>query len=490
MSHRQLSKKDETKIRRRFSLVKEHQVKDEMVYQQAFLLAIANKYFGFTIEFPSKLSQITQTLPHVVKIHFGDDVLDLVTFAEKQSQALLELSHENVVSSTPLEKQNENENYCENEIEFNENENMNENEFDDCNELLECKECEHYDEYNQMNDRKNEISVNEKSYQMKDIFQHETNQFIQNEIKEMKEFKEKKHNQPLQELEPFENKFQFHTTNQFQNNLRNTFQNQFQLQNQMKDCNNKYIDNFPIPQQNNLNIQNKQNEITEKKEYPIYHNSLQIVEHPPEHFVGIINETPKGMTEIETNQMNNFNSTTGVLGINGMNSTLFINNHLDQFNQNNLNNTNTLNNINYLNNPFSPNKSNNSMKQINSIDMNKIIKSKYPHQKQNKVKREIQEKSIQRRIKKNIIYFTQNLLIDLCRENGFFFNSIYARRNPKIFQVERIQEVFFEKRFLIDKNEMNEIGNFINNHLLQISNGKSVFIGKNDENIQFIFFSY
>ena len=100
--------------------------------------------------------------------------------------------------------------------------------------------------------------------------------------------------------------------------------------------------------------------------------------------------------------------------------------------------------------------------------------------------KEIQEKSIQRRIKKNITYFTQNLLIDLCREKGFFFNSIYARKNPKIFQVERIQEIFFNHRFVIEKNEMNDIGNYINNHLLQISNGKSVYIARNDETIQFI----
>ena len=89
MSHPQISKKEQTRIKRQFSLVKEHQVKDDMVYQQAFLIALANQYFGFTILSPLKMAHITKTLPKIVKIHFDDDSIDLLSFAEIQSKNLL-----------------------------------------------------------------------------------------------------------------------------------------------------------------------------------------------------------------------------------------------------------------------------------------------------------------------------------------------------------------------------------------------------------------
>ena len=228
MTQYSLTKKEENRLKRRCSLVKEHMVKDDMVYQQAILLALANKYFGFTIESPCKLSQITKTLPHILKIHIDEDCIDLNTLAQTHSLSLLQHS---------------------------------------------------------------------------------------------------------------------------------------------------------LPQ----------------------HSQIR--------------------------------------------ST-----------------------------------SNSSPIQIQSEGIRKdITQDILPSHKM-----EIQEKSIQRRIKKNITYFIQNLLIDLCREKGFFFNSLYARKNPNIFQVERIQQIFYKKTFLMEKKQMNLLGNSINDYLLKISNGKTIFIQRNDESLQCI----
>ncbi|BFU26543.1 hypothetical protein EHI8A_124570 [Entamoeba histolytica HM-1:IMSS-B] len=96
----------------------------------------------------------------------------------------------------------------------------------------------------------------------------------------------------------------------------------------------------------------------------------------------------------------------------------------------------------------------------------------------------VKEKSLQRRIKKNIIYFTQNLLIDFCSEHGFFFNSIYSKKNPKTFQVERVQQIFYKNNFLMKKDEIQSVGTCINNYLLNISHGKTFFLRQNDVEVQ------
>ena len=101
-------------------------------------------------------------------------------------------------------------------------------------------------------------------------------------------------------------------------------------------------------------------------------------------------------------------------------------------------------------------------------------------------KKDIQMKNVQRRIKKNMTYFIQNYLIDICREKGYFFNSVYARKNPNIFQLERIQEVFYQEKFVINKEQMKIVGDCVNTYLLELSNGKDVYIKKNDENLQFM----
>ncbi|ELP95023.1 hypothetical protein EIN_252470 [Entamoeba invadens IP1] len=96
----------------------------------------------------------------------------------------------------------------------------------------------------------------------------------------------------------------------------------------------------------------------------------------------------------------------------------------------------------------------------------------------------VKEKSLQRRIKKNITYFTQNLLIDFCIEHGYFFNSIYSKKSQKTFQVERVQEIFFGSTFLMRKNTIQSVGGCVNEYLLTISHGKTVFLRKNDDKIK------
>ncbi|KAL7716515.1 TATA-binding protein-associated phosphoprotein [Entamoeba marina] len=86
-----------------------------------------------------------------------------------------------------------------------------------------------------------------------------------------------------------------------------------------------------------------------------------------------------------------------------------------------------------------------------------------------------------RRYDKNRRIFTQNLLIDLCVEKGYFFNSKLARKSKKNLRREVIESVFYDNYFLYDLNEIQIRGKYLNKYFTSVlQTNKSSCIFKND----------
>ncbi|EMD45437.1 Hypothetical protein EHI5A_204400 [Entamoeba histolytica KU27] len=97
---------------------------------------------------------------------------------------------------------------------------------------------------------------------------------------------------------------------------------------------------------------------------------------------------------------------------------------------------------------------------------------------------QLKRKTLQRRMTKNKIYFIQNLLIDLLREKGLFFESKLAKITSKTIRLERINRVFYKNKLMLDCKQIHQLGNKINNYLLSlVETKKSFFIKQGDETL-------
>ena len=63
-----------------------------------------------------------------------------------------------------------------------------------------------------------------------------------------------------------------------------------------------------------------------------------------------------------------------------------------------------------------------------------------------------------RRLEKNKRISIHNLLIDMCIEEGYFFNSTMSKKSERGEQLERITEVFYQMKYLFNIKDMKEIG--------------------------------
>lgn len=100
----------------------------------------------------------------------------------------------------------------------------------------------------------------------------------------------------------------------------------------------------------------------------------------------------------------------------------------------------------------------------------------------------ISDKTRMRRFAKNRSTFIINFLFDISLEYGFFFNSVLSKKSQKCFQIERINEVFFNNQLLYKRNDINVIGEKLNSYLLNlVKDRKVVDIEMNDQSIQTFF---
>ena len=100
----------------------------------------------------------------------------------------------------------------------------------------------------------------------------------------------------------------------------------------------------------------------------------------------------------------------------------------------------------------------------------------------------ISDKTKMRRFAKNRSTFIINFLFDICLSYGFFFNSVLSKKSQKCFQIERINEVFYNNSLLYTRDDIVSIGEKLNTHFLTLSKEKKIVdIEKNDPFIQSFF---
>ncbi|EKE40568.1 hypothetical protein ENUP19_0252G0096 [Entamoeba nuttalli] len=89
--------------------------------------------------------------------------------------------------------------------------------------------------------------------------------------------------------------------------------------------------------------------------------------------------------------------------------------------------------------------------------------------------------AIRRRMNKSVIFFILNYLLDLLREFGFFFDSIYAKKTCKTLQQERVIRIYFNNKLLFSKDEIQRYGKVINDYLFHLADKQtSAYVDKND----------
>ena len=89
-----------------------------------------------------------------------------------------------------------------------------------------------------------------------------------------------------------------------------------------------------------------------------------------------------------------------------------------------------------------------------------------------------------RRYEKNRKIFVQHLLMDILSENGFFFNSKLARKTDKTYRLERINEIFYDYKPIMNMEELIVRGNAINNYICDNIKDRNTFtLQKNDKAI-------
>ncbi|KAL7721873.1 TATA-binding protein-associated phosphoprotein [Entamoeba marina] len=93
-----------------------------------------------------------------------------------------------------------------------------------------------------------------------------------------------------------------------------------------------------------------------------------------------------------------------------------------------------------------------------------------------------------RRYEKNKRIFVHNLLLDICIEKGFFFNSKLSKKSAKSLQLERITQVFFNYSLIYNSDEIVSIGGRINDYLSSlVATDHQVTLQQNDSHLyQFI----
>ncbi|KAL7720691.1 hypothetical protein QTN25_001917 [Entamoeba marina] len=87
-----------------------------------------------------------------------------------------------------------------------------------------------------------------------------------------------------------------------------------------------------------------------------------------------------------------------------------------------------------------------------------------------------------RRLDKNKRIYAQNLLIDICVEKGYFFNSKLARKSKKNLRLERIESIYFKSNYQMGLEDIINRGKCLNNYFCSlVEKEKKYTLTKNDE---------
>ena len=115
------------------------------------------------------------------------------------------------------------------------------------------------------------------------------------------------------------------------------------------------------------------------------------------------------------------------------------------------------------------------------FDIENIVDEHYREEYNRDKEREQFNQTAFRRFEKNKRNFLQSLLIDICIEKGFFFESKFARHSKKVMSIERIQRVYYNGTFLYEIEEIYNKGKAINSYLMGLlSNKHFIRIERND----------
>ncbi|KAL7714875.1 Uncharacterized protein QTN25_007600 [Entamoeba marina] len=89
---------------RKMYMKNEYESKNELVYQNALLITLLNRYCSITLEKPAKESIITATMPKVTLLHFKKDDINLTELAENQTTLLIKQRQNDYLKEKSLER--------------------------------------------------------------------------------------------------------------------------------------------------------------------------------------------------------------------------------------------------------------------------------------------------------------------------------------------------------------------------------------------------
>ncbi|ELP83945.1 hypothetical protein EIN_245450 [Entamoeba invadens IP1] len=85
--------------------LKKREVRNLESYQQALLLALVNKFCGFTLEHPGKRSKVTASMPRLYSLQFPTETIEIKQLAQKYCEEVSNKEEKNGISkSTSLRR--------------------------------------------------------------------------------------------------------------------------------------------------------------------------------------------------------------------------------------------------------------------------------------------------------------------------------------------------------------------------------------------------
>ena len=106
---------------------------------------------------------------------------------------------------------------------------------------------------------------------------------------------------------------------------------------------------------------------------------------------------------------------------------------------------------------------------------------------QKDIKTNISMNTAQKRLEKNKRVFASNLLLDIALELGYSFTINTTRRTGRTIQLDRIEQVFYEGKYLYDHQDVINIGSKANNYFKEVLvDSKPYTINKKNESISTI----
>ena len=118
------------------------------------------------------------------------------------------------------------------------------------------------------------------------------------------------------------------------------------------------------------------------------------------------------------------------------------------------------------------------------IEVNKLALNQSLQIMENELSSGLNQSTANRRYEKNTKILIENFLFDTCLEQGFLFESKPSRKSQKSQQLERIYNVYFNMKHIMDQNLLLKIGNDLNEFFFSsLEKEKRITFERNDDQI-------